>query len=319
MAGLQVQLQGFTPANRDAVITLTQEATGTVLQRQPFLDGSLLVRDLDPGYYQIKVTHPNLATPIESRRIRIFPQTPPTIVPINIPEDLFTNVPIADVPLANLSGPQSAIVATKTTLGSIDNKAPGEAIRATDWNRLVEAGSDIATALLDLSNLLSPRGHTHPEIVDKINQLQEALRTFSEAWGRSLLELRREIETEYLRRRILDVYAAGKATNDMMKAINDRLNELGTLTQSDTPAFTQKLAVLGTLVLTDVNTMAASQGDAFRNQDATKDLVAVVQNYFDAGTQIAPDAELQTYRRTTTAARGLKFSTTVNNIVRGAL
>lgn len=313
MAAVNIQLQGFTPANRDAEVTLTQEATGTAISRKPFLDGSLLVRDLEPGFYQVQVRHPNLLQPIENRRIRIFPQLPPTVVPIPVPETLFTDNPIVDIPVANLGGVQKTLSSVRDSVAPISTKSPGEAIRAADWNRLAGAVSDLAAAILELTQLVSPRGHKHPEITDKIAEGQDNLRRFTDAFGRSLLELRREIETEYLRRRVTDVLAAGGATPEVNKRVMDRVSELATLTQSDTPAFTQKLATLGTVVLTEVNNIAAVKGDPFRNQDTTKDLVAVAQNYFDAGTQITPEAEMHTYQRTTTATRGTKFSTTVSN------
>jgi hypothetical protein len=66
-AAFQIQLQGFVPAYRDAVVKLTNESTGQVVERKAFLDGSLAVRDLDPGMYEIEVNHPNLNLPIERR------------------------------------------------------------------------------------------------------------------------------------------------------------------------------------------------------------------------------------------------------------
>jgi hypothetical protein len=46
---LNLQLQGFPAANRDAEITLVNHATNQTLTRNVFLDGSLVVRDLDAG------------------------------------------------------------------------------------------------------------------------------------------------------------------------------------------------------------------------------------------------------------------------------
>ena len=45
---LNMQLTGFPAANRDAEVTLTNAATGQTIKRSPFLDGSLLVRDVGP-------------------------------------------------------------------------------------------------------------------------------------------------------------------------------------------------------------------------------------------------------------------------------
>src|SRR4051794_20201976 len=98
----EFQLTGFPAANRDAEITLTNDATGQTLTRNPFLDGSLVVRDLDPGLWSVKVTHPNAISTIFQSKVRLFPQVPPTRVPIPIPDFVFKDTPISDVPDANL-------------------------------------------------------------------------------------------------------------------------------------------------------------------------------------------------------------------------
>ncbi len=309
MPSVNIQLQGFTPANRDAQVTLTEVATGSAITRPTFLDGSLMVRDLNPGLYDLKVTHPNLINPIETRRIRIFPQIPPTFIPIPVPDVLFQDTPIAQLPLANLGPVQNTLSSTKSSLDPIGNKSPGEAIRAADWNRLVGAVSDMAGAVLELTNLVSPRGHAHPEIADKIAEVQSNLRNFTEAFGRSLIELRREIEIEFIRRQFNDVLVAGGAGNDVLTRVNARVAELVEASQGDTPTFTQKLTNLGSVALTEVNALAAQKGEEFRNQPATKQLMTVAQTYFEAGTQLAPEAEIQTYQRTTTVTAGTKFAT----------
>src|SRR5215831_7015227 len=105
---LYTQLSGFPMANRDAVVTLTNAASGQTITRSPFLDGSLIIRDLDPGIWQMKVTHPNLVTPVYQQLIRVFPQPTPTFVPVPIPPAVFQDTPIATVPEANLGPVQQA-------------------------------------------------------------------------------------------------------------------------------------------------------------------------------------------------------------------
>src|SRR5215472_1598957 len=144
MASLVTKLQGFTLANRDAVVNITQESTGQSIQRQPFLDGSLIVRDLDPGFYQVTVTHPNLFDPIYTGRVRVFPQPEPTFVPITVPAYLFVNVPISDTPAVSLAPVQQKGSDIGNSLKPILAKSPGEAIRAADWNVLACAVSDLA-------------------------------------------------------------------------------------------------------------------------------------------------------------------------------
>jgi hypothetical protein len=310
MATFNLQLQGFPAANRDALIKLTNEATGTVVERKPFLDGSLAVRDLDPGFYQIQVSHPNVIQPIDTRRIRLFPQIQPTYVPVVIPPLLFQNNPIPDIPDADLGPVQQTVTATRDQLRPIGGKAAGEAIRAADWNTLVGAVSDLATAVLSLTQLVSPIGHDHPEIADKIGEVQGNLQRFSEAFGRSLLELRREIETENLRQRVSEVMTLGGATAEQTTRATSRIGELTTLIQTDTPQFTQKLTNVGNLLLSQVNEIAIARGegaDAFLANPAVVTLNTMARQYSESGVQTSAGAELLTYQRTTTATGGTKL------------
>src|SRR5688500_5659717 len=148
-----IQLQGYTPANRDATVRLVNQSTGQVIERKPFLDGSLLVRDVDAGLYQLEVRHPNLITPIEQRPIRLIPQITPTFVPVIVPPELFRDTPIRDIPDKDLSPVQQAASSARAQLQPISSKAPGEVIRAADWNSLVDAVMDLANAVIELTQL----------------------------------------------------------------------------------------------------------------------------------------------------------------------
>ncbi len=310
-AAFKFQLQGHPAANRDAKVRLVHEATGQIIERKPFLDGSLLVRDLLPGNYELEVTHPNLLQPIHTRRIRLFPQPAPTFVPVPVPEDLFRDTPIRDVPDADLGPVQASFTSIRDQLGPIAGKAPGEVIRASDWNTLVAGVSDLAGAVLELSNLVSPRGHDHPEIAEKIGEVQENLRRFAEAFGRSLLELRREIETASLSRNANEVLDLAGASDELRNRVLDRVKDLSDRVQVATPQFTQKLASTGTVILNAVNEMAAAQGadaDAFLARPEVQQLSTFARHYSEAGTQTRPEAELVTYQRTATSTGGKKIS-----------
>lgn len=307
MAGINFQLQGFTPANRNAEITLVNQLTGAEIKRKPFLDGSLVLRDIDPGPYQLQVTHPNLLTPIDQRIIRVFPQPQPTFVPIPVPADLFRDTPIRDIPDADIGPVQQSVTSVRDRIAPIAGKSPGEAIRAADWNVLAGAVSDLAQATLELASLVSPKGHDHPEIAEKIAEVQGNIRIFAEAFGRSLLELRRELETATLRRRVNEV--VDLAPIDDRQAVRDRLlgrlDDLELSLSADTATFTQKAAAAGNVLLGEVNTLAVAAGagaDDFRAATPVQALVTTAQAFADAGTQVKPENELQTYLRTTRAA-----------------
>jgi hypothetical protein len=313
MATFNIQLQGFVPAFRDAEVTLVNPATGQSVTRSPFADGSLAVADLDPGTYQLKVTHPNLSLPVFNQNVRLFPQNIPTLVPIPVPDTLFTDVTIRPVPLADLTPAQQTVTGIRDRVRPVVGKSPGEAIRAEDWNALASAVADLSSAILQLTTLVSPVGHAHPEIATAIADTQGNLRTFAESFGRSLVELRREIETESLRRNINDVLtvAGSAASEDARNQIEGRLAALSSNLQSDTTVFTQNLASAGQVLLTHVNAMAVASGEAgqaFLSNPSVVRLTQSATQYVQAGTQSTPANELLTYQRSSSAVGGAKFS-----------
>jgi hypothetical protein len=302
-AAINVNLQGYVQAFRDAEVEPTNQATGQTLTRKPFLDGTLLVRDVDPGVYQVKVTHPNLMLPIENRTIRIFDQIAPTLVPIHVRPDLFGSSPIVDVPDADLGPVQALAGSARDRATPLASKAAGEVIRAADWNTLAGVVVDLANAVQQLTTLVSPKGHDHPEIMARIADVQDNLRNYVEAFGRSILELRREIEAGTLRQRVLDVVTKGGASAEIRDRLLNHVDALEGTLQADTTVFTQKLSQTGSALLTDINQLATQQQDggaAFLADPQVKALTAMAGNYLDAGTQTRPEAELKTYQRTTT-------------------
>lgn len=306
-----IQLRGHTPANRDAVVRMTHEATGKVVERKPFLDGSLLMRDLDPGNYELQVLHPNLVQPIEARRVRIFDQRLPTVLPVRVRPELFRDTPIRDVPDADLAPVQQTATSVADRIPTIAGKSPGEAIKAADWNTLVECVGDLTGAVLELTALVSPRGHDHPEIAEKIDEVQGNLRRFAESFGRSLLELRREIETLDLEQTVEDALAgADEVSPEVRDRFTRTVGELAGRIQGDTPQFTGKLANAGHTILSGINEVAQAQGDqadAYRAQPAVVKLTNAARRYVEAGSQVTAESELKTYQRTGTESGGQKL------------
>lgn len=299
---LNLRLQGHVPAFRDAEVELENPATGQRLVRKPFLDGTLTVRDIDPGVWNMKVLHPNLTLPIDARPIRVFDQPAPTVVPVPVPADLFRDSPIRDVPDADLGPVQTSARTARDRVAPLATKASGEVIRASDWNTLAGVVTDLANAVLQLASLVSPRGHDHPEIAEKIGEVQDNLRRFAEAYGKSLLELRREVEAGVLRQRAEDALRGHPEVADRVRR---RIGVLEESLQRDTPVFTRNLALAGTEILTAVNEAAAARGadgQQFLDMPEVRSLAAMATQYMEAGTQTRPEAELQTYARSTTTA-----------------
>lgn len=306
-----IRLQGFPAANRDAVVKLTNQVTGTTIERKPFLDGQLLLRDLDPGPYQMRVEHPNLVSPIDERIIRLLPQPFPTRIPVPIKPDLFRDTPIRDVPDADLSPVQQTASSVAATMGPISGKAPGEAILADDWNAMATAVADLANAVAELTRLVAPIGHNHPEIETKIGEVQGNIRRFADSFGRSLVQLRRDIENQNLRKNVRDVLsAAGRDPDDNDDPLIRRVADLEQALELPTPAFTGKLANTGNVILNEVNAIAITRDDpdVFLATPQVATLMQLATQYSNAGTQSNAEEELNTYQRTTAIGGPTKFN-----------
>ncbi len=299
-----IQLSGYPAANRDAEVQLVNTATGQTLKRNPFLDGSLMLRDLDAGLWDVKVTHPNLiATPIFTGKVRVFPQPLPTFVPIPVRPVLFRDTPIRDVPDANLGPIQQAVTAARDALGPITTKAPGEVIRASDWNTLAGAVRDIADNVLQLTQLVSPVGHDHPEIAEKIAEVQDNIRNVMESFGKSLLELRREIETDLLRRVVEDVLDEAQAPESTRTDLLGRVTNLKGRLKADPAAYTNELSLAGNRFLTIANDLVTGNPE-LANSDNVKLLQGMSQIYATSGTQTKADNELKLYGMTSALSAG---------------
>ncbi|MGB5156364.1 MAG: hypothetical protein WBN77_02890 [Desulfobacterales bacterium] len=316
MPSFSFKMRGFAAANRDVKFELVEESTGTKIERKPFRDGSLTVRDLNPGFYQLKVIHPNLINPIDQRRIRLYPQKQPTVVHIPVPEDLFKDSPIRDIPDVDLTPIQQAATKSAEMVKPLSPKAPGEVIRSNDWNMLVDAVSDLSNAVLELTNLVSPRGHDHPEIAEKIAEVQGNLIRFSEAYGKSLLELQREIEMANLKKNVEDTLDAAEASNEVRERVINRVKEMEEISQTNTILFTQKLASTGSFLLAQVNEMAVAKGDqadAFISKEAVQKTMQMANLYAETGPVVNAEQEINTYRKSSAATGGSKFTGAVGN------
>jgi len=300
MPDFNFQLKGFTPANRDAEVTLVEEVTGKEIKRKPFLDGTLNLKNLNAGFYQVKVQHPNLINPIWTKRVRLFPQPAPTLITIPVPEDIFSDTPIRDIPDKDVGPVQQSISAAADLLAPIGSKIAGEVIRSADWNTLVGAVSELAAAVLELTQLVSPKGHDHPEIAEKIAEVQSNLLNFAESYGQNLLQLQREIETLNMRRKIEDVYNLGQVPETERTAVLERVDELEGNLQLPATVWTSKLANLGGLVLSQMNTIATNQDDPdeFINNDQVKEVINFATQYHTSGVQTTAESELNIYRKT---------------------
>lgn len=198
---LKMQLNTRPEINRDATVELTNQATGQKIDVKPYLDGQIVARNIDPGQWRAVVKHPNILFPVFDKPIRVFPDRP-TFVPIRIPPNIFENTPIADTPDADLGPVEGRFDDAATAADAQANKMAGQPIYAEDWNALATTVGDLARANSDLTKLVSPIGHDHPEIAEKIDEVQANLQRFYDLFGRSLAQLQRQVQQLALRRKV---------------------------------------------------------------------------------------------------------------------
>ena len=148
--------------------------------------------------------HPNLVTPVLRRPIRVLP-VGDTNVTVLIDPSRFRNTPIEDIPDANLTPVTDMTKSIAETVTALGTKVPGEAIKAQDWNTLANGVRDLSNTTSELTQLVSPIGHDHPELVAKMNEMQTNFQTLLDSLTQALAELQRQIQTLRLQKQVHDL------------------------------------------------------------------------------------------------------------------
>lgn len=300
MQNLNLSILGFPAANRDLTVELRDPVTANVVRTvKPFLDGTVRVPKIDPGAYELAVKHPNVALPVLTRPIRVLP-VGDTTVSVVIDPSKFRNTPIEDIPDANLTPVQDAVRSLAETVTPLANKVPGEAILAQDWNTMAAAIRDLANAVGELSRLVSPLGHNHPELEKKFDEMQGNFEELVNSVSASLTELQRQIQTQRFRQQVNDVLDAaqvdpaspkGKEFTDLVKNLEDNATaspvNFGREARNTAVQLSTKLETLLDAKKDDA-TFAAS--DQVKNLSTSIDLLKQQR-------ATTYNAELQTYRK----------------------
>lgn len=218
MQDLTLNLLGFPAVNRDLSVEVRDPATQTVVRTvKPFLDGTVRVPKIDAGAYEIAVRHPNIPLPVLTRPIRVLP-VGDTKVSLVIDPSKFRNTPIEDIPDANLTPVQDLAKSVAETVLPLSNKVSGEAILSRDWNTLASAVRDLANAVGELTQLVSPRGHNHPELEKKFNEVSGNFESLVNTVTTTVAELQRQIQTQRIRRQIEEVLDVASIPPDSPRA-----------------------------------------------------------------------------------------------------
>ena len=207
---LMLNVFGFPAANRDLTVEVRDPITSDVVRTaRPFLDGTVRLPGIDPGAYELAILHPNLALPVVRRPIRILPSGD-TRVSVVIDPSQFRNTPIEDIPDANLGPVRDTVTSIGETALPLSHKQAGEAIRSDDWNAMAGAVHDLASAVAELTRLVSPTGHDHPELVAKFDEMSSNFDQLVNTLSASMTELQRQIQAQRFRRQIDDLVSVGE-------------------------------------------------------------------------------------------------------------
>lgn len=205
MNKVSLSILGFPAINKDLDVEVRDTMTNAVVQSaKPFGDGSVTFPRVNPGSYELHVKHPNLAMPVLRRPLRVLPKGP-TKVTVVIDPSQFRDTPVADIPDADLTPVRQLTEGVAASMADLGDKAPGELIRSDDWNGLVDNVRSTAEAVSELTRLVSPHGHNHPELEAKFDEVTGNFRSALEILNTTLVELQRQIQTLSFRKTIDDV------------------------------------------------------------------------------------------------------------------
>jgi hypothetical protein len=227
---LNLSIAGFPAVNRDLTIQVRDAVTQNIVKTAtPFSDGSVRIPQIAAGAYELTVVHPNLTLPILRRPIRVLP-VGDTRVSLLIDPSQFRNTAIADVPDANLGPLRDTFGSIAESIQPLTHKQPGEAIRAEDFNHLASAIGDIAAGVTELTRLVSPVGHNHPELEAKFDEVGTNFTTLLNTLSTAMAELQRQIQAQRVREQVLQVLdsaAVDKASPQGLSFLNlvDQLDE----------------------------------------------------------------------------------------------
>jgi hypothetical protein len=220
---LNLSILGFPAVNRDLTVQVVDPVSNDVVKTaQPFSDGSVRIPQIAAGAYELTVTHPNLALPVLRRPIRVLP-TGDTQVSVLIDPSQFKNTPIQDIPDANLGPVRDTVSSIAETVLPLANKQPGESIRAEDFNQMASSIRDLALAVVELTRLVSPIGHNHPELEAKIGEISSNFDTLVNTLATAMTQLQRQIQAQRVRtqvEQVLDSAAIDRTSGQGLQMLN---------------------------------------------------------------------------------------------------
>lgn len=307
MGSLNLMLGAEPALLRDMTVEFVNPATNERRNATPFLDGSVMVQNIPPGAWQIVAKHPNVIGDIVNRPIRILPDRP-TVTRITIPANIFNNAAIADTPEANLGPPQAKLAEAEAAARDQARKVAGQPIFAEDWNVLAGCLADTAKATGELSRLVTPVGHDHPELVLKFAEVQDNLQRFYDLFARSLTELQRQIEQLALQRKtdkVVEKIPALPAPS--RQRIEDAIGKLRDAYQDPPSVYDQKRRRFGQLLQEEVSGALVDATPEVQSDVDVRDALTVAETIASGPPVLNYAGEMQQRQRTENRSMGGLF------------
>lgn len=301
MQALNLNILGFQAVNKDLRVEIRDVQTNQVVREaKPFLDGTLSVGKINPGAYELTIKHPNLSLPVVRRPIRVLPNGP-TRVSVVIDPAMFRNTPIEDIPDADLSPVRQVAESVADSMAGLAGKRAGELIKVEDWNAMAAGLADLARAISELTRLVAPQGHNHPELERKFDEVTGNFRMAIEILNATLAELQRQIQSLRFRRTVADVLdrAAIDPTSGEGRQMLDLVERLERDVSKTPREFARTAREVGVELDTQLNVIIDRQADdtTFIETPAVQELgqaVTILQK-FDT---MSYDSELAYFRQT---------------------
>jgi hypothetical protein len=271
VSDLTLNILGFPAVNRDLTVEVRDPISNALVREvQPFLDGTVRVPSIAAGAYEVRVRHPNLALPVLRRPIRVLP-TGDTKVSLVIDPSQFRDTPIEDIPDANLAPVRQMAESVAETLLPLAAKQPGEAIKSQDWNALVGGIRDVALAIAELTRLITPTGHNHPEFERKFDEMTSNFETLVNTISAALTELQRQIQSGRFRRQVEEVLDAATIdrTSPRGRELLDLMDELDQTVTEPPAAFGRKARNVGVQLSTRLESLIDENPDLASSDQVT--------------------------------------------------
>ena len=207
---VKIKVKGSTPAvNGSAVVTVKKKGTKDVVgSTGTWMDGTATLMDIPPGEYDFEWKYPNFPSMPVTVPVFVHPDVP-TTVNITVPPDVLTvlleNTPIEMEANFDLSGFRTQLTQWADQAGGLTDMVGGQPIMAQDWNSLAAAVQGLGNTTRDLSTKVAPWPHTHPQILAKLDELQDNITAIAETAGQLLSDLQRDLATLQLAQQVEDV------------------------------------------------------------------------------------------------------------------